>query len=103
MNKLNTLIDSIIEQSRGRFLTVTFRKNNGEIRTINGRVGVNFRDWPADHRFDSEGTQTYYFLIWSVRDRGFRRINAENVIRIASQGTVLYTEEPVGAGRRMAA
>jgi hypothetical protein len=92
-NKLNALIDSIIEQSRGRFLTVTFRKNNGEIRTINGRVGVHHNGWAADHRYDSFGNETYYFLIWSVRDRGFRRINAENVIRIASQGTVIFTQE----------
>lgn len=93
MNKLNALIDTLIEQSNGRFMTITFRKNNGQLRTINGRVGVYHDGLPALHRYDSFGTQSYYFLIWSVRDRGFRRINAEKVVRIASQGTVLYNRE----------
>lgn len=92
---MNALIDNIIEQSRGRFLTVTFRKKNGQLRTINGRIGVFHEGWPADYRYDAMQSEGRFFLIWSVRDRGFRRVNAESVVRIASQGTVIFTREPM--------
>lgn len=84
---MNTLIDSIIEESNGKFMTITFRKNNGHLRTINGRIGVFYEGMAADHRYDSLEQRQAYFLIWSVKERGYRRINANNVISIRSQGT----------------
>lgn len=88
-----TIIDNIVTNSAGRFLTITFRKNNGKLRTINGRTGVKYHGDPASPRFD--GKVRPYYLVWSVSDRGYRRIRADTITRIASDGVVLYTAKPV--------
>ena len=90
---MNTLIDRIIEESKGKFMTITFRKNNGDLRTINGRIGVFYEGMASDHRYDSLEKRQAYFLIWSVRERGYRRVNADNVISIRSQGTEVRLKE----------
>jgi hypothetical protein len=35
-----TIVTDLLKNARGRFITATFIKTNGQIRTINGRFGV---------------------------------------------------------------
>lgn len=78
-NKKGYSLRSIEEDFRGKHVSVHFRKNNGEARKLHGRLGVHS---------DSEGTR--YFLIWSVRERGFRKIDAKDVLQITFRGEVIY-------------
>ncbi|MHA5540330.1 hypothetical protein ACVSNP_23420 [Pseudomonas aeruginosa] len=80
---MNRAIDKLIETSSGRFLTVTFVKDDGTIRTMNGRVGVRYRGKPADYRRDS--TDRKFYLLY-VPGRGYRRINAEAVLEVTLDG-----------------
>jgi len=86
---MNKLIDILAKASNGRFMTVTFVKKDGTLRTINGRTGVHFNGEASPVRYDANDQA--YILMWSVRDRNFRRINLNTVERIASQGSVLFS------------
>ena len=83
---MNKLIDTLVRESNGKFLTLTFKKVGGSMRTINGRIGVD----GSDYRFDAQNGKPY-LLIWEVKSRGYRRVSLDTVERIASQGAVLYT------------
>ncbi|HCL3314556.1 TPA: hypothetical protein N2A14_002564 [Pseudomonas aeruginosa] len=85
----NQLIDAVIRNAGGRFLTVTFRKNDGTVRTINGRFGVNAAGLVQQTK---DGAKTYY-RIWSQADRGYRLINAENIMMVISQGLLMFNRE----------
>jgi hypothetical protein len=84
-----TIHDAVTKLSSGRFMTVTFRKLNGEERRINGRIGVRYQGKGAAHRKDTRDRQ--YLLLWSIRDRGYRRILMDTITRIAAEGSVIYS------------
>lgn len=87
---LDRVHDAITRATAGRWLTVTFCKADGSVRRINGRIGVRYRGKPAYYRMDSKSGRRY-LLIWSVRDRGFRRVDLSTITRIAADGLVLYS------------
>jgi hypothetical protein len=88
---MKTIINNIIESTQGRFCTITFEKHDLSERTINGRIGVHYRGQPAAHRMDSKDDT--FLLLWSVRDRGYRRISGRRIKRIAAEGIVIYTRD----------
>ncbi|HIB3356464.1 TPA: hypothetical protein ACWV9N_000296 [Pseudomonas aeruginosa] len=83
---MNRAIDKLIETSNGRFLTVTFTKDDGSTRTLNGRVGVRYRGQPAGYRRDS--TDRKFYLLY-VPGKGYRRINAEAVLEVTLDGVTV--------------
>ena len=86
---MNRLFDLIVKASKGRFVTITFRKKDGTLRTINGRIGVNYKGERADARMDSLTDQ--YVLIYGMREKGFRRVNLDTIESVASEGTIVYS------------
>lgn len=89
-NKVNT-ITRLIENSNGKFMTVTFVKKDGQERTLNGRIGVHYNGEAAPSRFDAHIKP--YLLLWEVKTRGFRRINLDTIKAINTAG-VRFTLEP---------
>ena len=85
VTNMNILINTLVRESKGKFLTIDFVKSNGEVRKINGRIGVDGADYRKD---SSDGSK--YLLVWEPATRGYRRVNLNTVMRIASQGSVLY-------------
>lgn len=83
---MNRAIDKLIETSSGRFLTVTFIKDDGTTRTLNGRVGVRYRGRRADYRSDS--TNRKFYLLF-VPGKGYRRINADAVLAVTLDGVTV--------------
>ena len=69
------MLDELILQSAGRFVTVTFEKKNGELRTLTGRLGVT--------KHLKGGTSTLnadaYITIYDVVNKGYRAINRETI------------------------
>lgn len=80
---MNAAIDNLIESSKGRFLTIKFLKDNGEVRTLNGRVGVRWGNTPSSYRRDSKHRK--FYLIY-VPHKGYRRVNAEAVLEVTLDG-----------------
>lgn len=90
----HTLLDTAIAQANGRFVTITFRKNDGSLRRINGRFGVHFRGEAAE-TYEAASTGRWYYRIWSAKDRGFRLVNAHQIVNIASQGVSIFNRQYV--------
>jgi hypothetical protein len=88
---MQPIIDQIVKATNGRFCTITFEKHDLSERTINGRIGVHCGGQPAAHRMDSR--EEPFLLLWSVRDRGYRRISGRRIKRVAAEGTVLYNRD----------
>lgn len=80
---MNAAIDKLIESSDGRFLTIKFLKDNGEVRTLNGRVGVRWGNVPSSYRRDSKHRK--FYLIY-VPHKGYRRVNADAVLEVTLDG-----------------
>lgn len=83
---MNAAIDKLIESSNGRFLTIKFLKDNGEVRTLNGRVGVRWGNVPSSYRRDSKHRK--FYLIY-VPHKGYRRVNADAVLEVALDGVTV--------------
>ena len=69
------MLDELILQSAGRFVTVTFEKKNGELRALTGRLGVT--------KHLKGGTSTLnpdaYITIYDVVNKGYRAINRATI------------------------
>lgn len=78
--KLLSLLDGL----NGRFFGVTFRKRNGELRTMNARKGV--------RKFAKGGAKKIglpwqpYITVWSRNDNGYRTVNLATVQEITANG-----------------
>lgn len=75
--------------STGQFCTVTFVKENGEIRTINGRTGVK-KYLKGGHR--SAKAEALYLLIWtrngSSKFDAPRNIARDRIVSIKAHGVL---------------
>jgi hypothetical protein len=78
-------LEKVIEQSKGKFLTVTFVKKDGSIRTLNGRLGVK-KDLVGGK---STVDHTKYINIYDVQAHGYRNVNKETIIEVKFGGEVL--------------
>ena len=69
------MLDELILQSAGRFVTVTFEKKNGELRTLTGRLGV------TKHLKGGASTLNpdAYITIYDVVNKGYRAVNRETI------------------------
>ena len=81
---------SVIDQSAGRIITVTFRKNDGSTRVINGKTGV---------KFDLKGGPSLvdynrYVLIFDLSKRGYRSINRDSIIEVKYDKKVWNSQTP---------
>lgn len=69
------MLDELILQSAGRFVTVVFEKKNGELRTLTGRLGVT--------KHLKGGTSTLnpdaYITLYDMVKKGYRAVNRETI------------------------
>ncbi len=77
-------VKGMLDGSDGKFLTVTFKKKDGSMRTINGRSGV------TKHLAGGERTTDpkKYFIIYE-NGNGYRAVNYETVTEIKMDGRVV--------------
>ena len=70
------------QAAKGQFITVTFVKANGTLRTINGRFGVKRHLKGGKATIDA----TKYAIIYSVQDKGYRAINRTTIKSVKING-----------------
>jgi len=73
---------SMIEQSNGKMLTVTFIKKDGTQRVLNGRLGVKKYVKNADFKKSSVDTITIY----DVKNKGYRSVSRDSIVAIRCNG-----------------
>jgi len=69
------MLDDLILKSAGRFVTVTFTKKSGELRTLTGRMGVTKHLKGGVSTLDS----TKFITIFDMVNKGYRAINRETI------------------------
>lgn len=73
---------SLIEKSNGKMLTVTFVKQDGTERTLNGRLGV--RKYIKGSSLKKNSTE--YITIYDVQNKGYRSVNRDTIVAVRCEG-----------------
>lgn len=82
----NDILRSIIESSKGRFMTVSFTKKDGTPRKMNCRMGV------TKHLKGGASTTAHkdnLVTVFDIEKNAYRSINLDTVTSISTGGTVL--------------
>ena len=72
------MLDELILQSAGRFVTVVFEKKDGTIRTLTGRMGVT--KWLKGGQSTLDKDQ--FITIYDVVNKGYRAINRDSIMSV---------------------
>ena len=75
MNSDMSLAEYIAERVGDKFFTVTFVKSNGELRKINGRLGVTKHTVSGS----TKDTHTKYLCVYDVDKKGYRNVNTDSI------------------------
>lgn len=88
-SKVKTL-RAAIESTQGKFFTVTFKKKDGSLRTMNARIGV------KKHLKGGVSTTAHidkYITVYEGAQASYKNINLETVEELNFQGNILKFEE----------
>ena len=87
-----TYAEYLADRLGDKFFTVTFVKANGEIRKLNGRLGV------TKHTVSGKTTDAHdeYLCVYDMDKKGYRNVNV-NTITSVECGTLF-----IGAGKDFA-
>ena len=77
---------SIIEDSNGKFVSVTFTKKDGTLRCLNGRIGV------VKHLKGGKSTVDHdkYLVLFDVINGGYRCVNRDTIQRVTVDGVIHF-------------
>lgn len=77
-------VESFLRRNlKGRYFGITFRKQNGEIRTLNARLGIK----PSGNGRKTVGKVTDpYLVVWSNNDQGYRAVNLNTIYEFTMDG-----------------
>ena len=73
---------SMIDNSNGRMVAVTFIKQDGSTRVLNGRLGV--KKYLKGGKPNVDANE--YISIYDVQNKGYRSINRNTIIGLRMQG-----------------
>lgn len=79
------MIKQFINEASNKFMTVTFVKKDLSVRTINGRLNVTKYMHGGKATVDREK----FLIMYSVTDKGYRAINKDSILSIATDGVVI--------------
>ncbi len=85
----------IIKGSGGQFISVTFTKKNGEVRNLNGRIGVHkSKHAPLTGQGLAYDPDDYGLIgIFDAQIRNYRMVNINTLSRLAIDGKEYQVEE----------
>jgi len=76
------MLDELLLASAGRFVSVTFRKRDGSLRVMNGRLGVK--------RYLKGGVSTLnpdtYITLYDTASKGYRAVNRATIQSVTLGG-----------------
>lgn len=84
-----SIAKSMLEASEGTFVGLTFRKKDGSVRELNGRLGV--RKGTKGGR--SNLSRQDYLTVYDVKRKGFRAVNLATLTRVRMRGFEYDLEE----------
>lgn len=72
----------MIEQSNGKMVTVSFIKQDGSTRILNGRLGV--KKYLKGGKSSVDANE--YISIYDVQNKGYRSVNRNTIVALRMQG-----------------
>lgn len=79
------MIRQFINEQSNKFMTVTFVKKDGAMRTINGRMNVTKYLKGGKATIDMDK----YLIMYSMADKGYRAINKDAIVAVAVDGVTI--------------
>lgn len=79
---MRNVIKQLLKDSAGRIFTVRFRKVDGSLRTLNGRLGVHCKTGKPS----STAHIPKYLTVFDMQKRSFRTVNLDTVDRVRTSG-----------------
>jgi len=73
---------NMIDQSNGKMVTVTFIKQDGSTRILNGRLGV--KKYLKGGKLNVDTNE--YISIYDVQNKGYRSVNRNTIVALRMQG-----------------
>lgn len=80
---MNNTVANLIKSTKGRIFTVTFIKANGELRTMNCRLGV------TGHLRGGKSTtahKSHLVTVYDMQAKGYRCVNLDTVLSVTISG-----------------
>lgn len=87
-NAIVNAVKTLLQSSGGKFITVTFKKKDGTMRTINGRSGVTKHLVGGFKKYDEEHLRANFFTIYE-NGNGYRSVNYSTVTEVKMEGRVV--------------
>jgi hypothetical protein len=80
---LNNIVKYLLIGNEGKIFTVTFKKKDGTIRKLNGRLGVHF-----GKKLNTPTTAGIpkYLVVYDVQKGAYRNVNTESVLAVSMKG-----------------
>lgn len=73
---------SLIDQSNGKMLTVSFIKKDGSTRVLNGRLGVT--KYIKDSTLNKKSNN--YITVYDVQNKGYRSVSRDTIVAVRCNG-----------------
>ena len=73
---------SLIDQSNGKMLTVSFIKKDGALRILNGRLGVTKYIKGSNLKKNSND----YMSVYDVQNKGYRSVSRDTIVAVRCNG-----------------
>lgn len=90
---ISKVFAALIAQSKGKFVTVTFKKKDGNLRKMNCRLGV------TKHLKGGTSTVDHdkYLVVYDVHSKGYRCIDKDAIVSLVIAGEVATLSQGVTA------
>jgi hypothetical protein len=85
---MNKFINHLIDNSNGKIMTVTFVKQDGSIRRLNGRVGVR-KHLKQTGESNNTIDRSKYIVMYDLHKKGYRSVNRHTIKSVAIDGVVI--------------
>jgi hypothetical protein len=73
---------SLIDQSNGKMITVSFVKKDGSTRVLNGRLGV--KKYIKGSTLNK--TSNAYITVYDVQNKGYRSVSRDTIVAVRCNG-----------------
>lgn len=91
---MNKFINHLIDNSNGKIMTVTFVKQDGTIRRLNGRVGVR-KHLKQTGESNNTIDRSKYIVMYDLKKNGYRSVNRETIVSVKINGAVVSNPKNV--------
>jgi len=84
----------ILKNSKGKIMTIAYRKKDGSLRTINTRTGVkkDITGKGLTYNPDEYG----YVILWDLNKKAYRTVNVNTVTTLKGGGEIYKIQENLG-------